>query len=815
MINNFFGINTTLQGLMVQQAEQNVLADNISKAGSYVDANGYVMTTEQQLNITQGSPYLLPNGSGVLAIGTGPLIQSITRMRSSFLDAQIQQQSQIVGEQNVLYSTLNQIQSIIDSGTTNTLNYAIDQLGTAFSTLATATAVYNNLSTANATLAADIAAGAPPAVIAADNAAVTAAQAAVNAAQPTIAADSQTAVNAGVAFAQMANSQYTQLQNLQTGMNGQLQQDVASANNLLQQIAQVNKALVNSQGADVNDLLDARDYDITLLSRLMNVNVNYSSDGTASVYLGGIALVDASGAAILGTNAIDPNNSQLFDVTLQSPQGGSTQQDITSMITAGTIGGDIQARDVVIQSYIEQVNQIAFSVSQLANTIYSSGYTPGSASAAANTGINFFVGGAVQNPPNNPNIPQTTNPPNTPVVNNSLQLGADAQDINVNATLVANAGNLGFSSGYGPLYTNNEIAVALGMLPKLLANNFAASNFPIGTNVDPGAVLSANGSLNPITGAGTISINSNSPVSYNPATDTIYSVLTGINANDNNVAALFNYNAQQVLIFSTAPINLTDSNGATGFTQGVQLNEMLASSIRMNNSFSPTGPQISGNTLMDSTANTLAFEVTPSSTGSFTINGSVPIYFRNINPALVPSSELAWSSTLQGIENAIGAASPSLGATFFGPSQQFYVTLDPNTALGNAVFTPIQVSDITGNFSVFTGLNSNISADSLASNLTTQVNTSYQNAATLKNQANDALTQLNNAQANIGTLSTPTSSGASGPGTPVAVAEEQAMQDLVAYNASLEMLQIQNQMFADLLNIISETPQPAPVTQVL
>ena len=85
----------------------------------------------------------------------------------------------------------------------------------------------------------------------------------------------------------------------------------------------------------------------------------------------------------------------------------------------------------------------------------------------------------------------------------------------------------------------------------------------------------------------------------------------------------------------------------------------------------------------------------------------------------------------------------------------------------------------------------------------------------LKYQANDALTQFNNAQANIGTLSTPTSSGASGPGTPVAVAEEQAMQDLVAYNASLEMLQIQNQMFADLLNIISETPQPAPVTQVL
>ncbi|MGH7739749.1 MAG: FlgK family flagellar hook-associated protein, partial [bacterium] len=322
MINSFFGISTSLNGLLVQQAEQNVLADNIAKTGSYVDANGYVMTTEQQLNVTQGSPYILSTANGNLALGTGPLLQSITRMRDSFLDRQIQQQSQVVGKEQVLSNTLSQIQNILDGSATTTLNYAIGQLGSAFSSLATASAPVN---AAAAQLNADVAAGASAATIAADQAALDAAE--VN---PTVAAAQQAAVNAGVAFAGMANSQYSQLQDLQSGMNDQIQQDVASVNNLLQQINQINKSLLNSQGANVNDLLDARDYDITLLSRLANVQATYSSNGTATISLGGLALVNSAGAAILSTNIENGHNPQLTDITVQSPQGTYTVADASS-----------------------------------------------------------------------------------------------------------------------------------------------------------------------------------------------------------------------------------------------------------------------------------------------------------------------------------------------------------------------------------------------------------------------------------------------------------------------------------------------------
>jgi flagellar hook-associated protein FlgK len=814
MINSFFGINTTLNGLLVQQAEQNVLADNIAKTGSYVDANGYVMTTEQQLNVTQGAPYIFNTSNGNLALGTGPLLQSITRMRDSFLDTQIQQQSQIVGKEQVLANTLSQVQAILNGSPTTTLGFAVTQLGSAFSALATATAPVN---AAAIQLNADTAAGAPAATIAADQAALTAAQA-----NPAIAAAQQAAVNAGVAFASMANGQYSQLKNLQSDMNNQVQQDVTSVNNLLQQINQVNQALLNSPGSNQNDLLDARDYDVTLLSRLANVQAVYGSNGTASVYLSGLALVNSSGAATLSTNVENPHNPGLVDITVQSPQGTITFDDASSLITGGELAGDLQARDGVIQTYMQQVDQISFSVSQLANLIYSSGYVPGSTTPGSTTGINFFVGGAIQTP-NTTNIAQTPNPANSPIVNGSLQVGASAADIGVNAALVSDPGDLAYSSAYGN-FVNNEVATALGELPNLLTNNFVASNGSVGVNVDPGTVLGANGSFNPVSGSGTLSIDSNTPVNYNNATDSIYSVLSSINANNNNVVALFNYNAQQVLIFSNSPINMTDSNGTNGFMQGMQLNEVLTSSIRMNNGFAPTDPQIDPSTGMYTTpanlgiappvpvpytaGNATAFRVTPSQTGTFTVNG-VKISFSNMNPALNPSATVP--TTLTQIANAIQTGGNpitfAIGASFNIPDQQFILTLGPNsgTPPGSSL-SPIQVSDLTGNFSVFTGLNASVSADSLASNLSSEVGAATQNATTLFSQANDALTQLNNEQANIGTLTTASGSTPGTAGTPVSLVEEQAMQALVAYNASLEMLQIQNQMFSDLLNVVAPLP---------
>jgi hypothetical protein len=292
------------------------------------------------------------------------------------------------------------------------------------------------------------------------------------------------------------------------------------------------------------------------------------------------------------------------------------------------------------------------------------------------------------------------------------------------------------------------------------------------------------------------------------------------------VTAIFNYNAQQVFIFSDTPVTFSDSPG--GFALSTQLNDVLTSAIRMNNGFVATDAQINPFTSINSTPNNLgyfpgviprqyssgnqaAFRVTPSTEGTFTINGTTFSFINNpasgfgsdslvtpgypVSPALAPPGSLLSIILAQ-------SGTTGVGASFDAITQQFILT-SPNG--------PIQVSDKTGNFSVFTGLNANVSADTLASNLLSNVNVGTQTANLSFNQSNDVLTQLNNEQANIGTLTTATS----GAGTPVSLVEEQAMQALVAYNASLEMLQIQNQMFADLLSVVAPPPPSGATPFVL
>src|SRR5437867_2785311 len=96
MINSFMSMETMTRGLTLQQLEQQVTANNLAQP--YLDSNGYLMNSIQQLSVVEGAPLLLDNmgtPGGVLGIGTGPISQQITRLRSSFLDSQIQFESSI------------------------------------------------------------------------------------------------------------------------------------------------------------------------------------------------------------------------------------------------------------------------------------------------------------------------------------------------------------------------------------------------------------------------------------------------------------------------------------------------------------------------------------------------------------------------------------------------------------------------------------------------------------------------------------------------------------------------------------------------
>ncbi|MBX9717048.1 MAG: flagellar hook-associated protein FlgK, partial [Burkholderiaceae bacterium] len=85
------------------------------------------------------------------------------------------------------------------------------------------------------------------------------------------------------------NAAARQIDTLQAGVTQQIQVSVTSVNSLTQQIAALNKSIVDARGLGQppNDLLDKRDTAINDLSQYVQVSTVPADDGSLSVFLGG------------------------------------------------------------------------------------------------------------------------------------------------------------------------------------------------------------------------------------------------------------------------------------------------------------------------------------------------------------------------------------------------------------------------------------------------------------------------------------------------------------------------------------------------
>ncbi|HEY5039133.1 MAG TPA: flagellin hook IN motif-containing protein, partial [bacterium] len=594
------------------------------------------------------------------------------------------------------------------------------------------------------------------------------------AATPSSVALRSTVVNDGVAFANLARNQFTQLVTLQTGMNDQINQTVTNINQLLQQLSSLNKQLLGSQGANVNDLLDARDYALDKLSRLINIQSNFGTAGTVNVFLGSssLSLVDSAGAAILQTNDLNPHNPGLVNINIQDSEGSVIPQDATSLITGGNLAGELQARDVILENYKTQLDQVATSVMNVTNIFHQAGYAadgnttntafftgttaqdinvnealvsdPTRALLAASsrqgfvlttestspinslptvpinpaysilsqlgnfaippTGGSFTVNGVTINYTTGSTINGIVGQINGSVPGVTASFNVATQEFNFSSVNPVTIGEIGGDNfvlwaSIGTVSTQNgQIAQFLGNLPNLLANNYMESQPSIsGAPINPNLAISTQAPLlaTAPSAAGIFNLNMTT-VSWTNA-DSIYTILDKINAADPNVQAVYNYTQKAFYLLSNNPVNVSDISG--NFTAWANTQDVLVSSVRMNNGFTlaPKIPQIiTAPQLLNSANNTMAFRVTPGTSGTFVLNG-VTINWTN-------------TQTFNSIRAAIGGI-PGMGASFSNAAQTF--------TLFNK--TPIQIIDTSGNFTVFTGLNGNTPIGNLASGILTQI----------------------------------------------------------------------------------------------
>jgi flagellar hook-associated protein 1 len=242
-----------------------------------------------------------------------------------------------------------------------------------------------------------------------------------------------------------------QLGSLTTQLNGQLQTDVTNANQLLNNIATLNKQIASAQintDSSPNDLLDQREEDVENLANLTNISVTPQTDGTVNISIGGVQMV----AAGVVTDTMQTYTNSGGQMLVQAATAGTPLT-----LTGGSIAGEIDARDGPVATLSSNLNTLATQLIGAMNAVHKTGY-----SLTGSTNALFFT-------------------------------GSDASDIGVNQALVNNSA-LMQTSGVAGDAGDNTVALQMAQLANQLntgLNNQTFSQSYDGTVATLGQSLSS------------------------------------------------------------------------------------------------------------------------------------------------------------------------------------------------------------------------------------------------------------------------------------------------------------------------------------
>jgi flagellar hook-associated protein 1 FlgK len=181
-------------------------------------------------------------------------------------------------------------------------------------------------------------------------------------------------ISAAQNFLDEAKRAFDGLYQLRQDLEDQVQQKVALVNQAATQLADLNRAILAGQASSesTHDLADRRDQLIDSLAQLAGASAILQPDGTTTVYIGSLPLVDGGSATTiqLGT-ALEGN--------LDTPPLTSTQQVISTLpwnatttwnVTSGEIGALLQVRDQTIPAYMKDLDTLVRTVATEVNRVH-------------------------------------------------------------------------------------------------------------------------------------------------------------------------------------------------------------------------------------------------------------------------------------------------------------------------------------------------------------------------------------------------------------------------------------------------------------
>ncbi len=319
-MSSFSGIEISTRALQAFQHQLDVTGHNIAN----VNTPGY----SRQVVDLQASTPELRNVGKTFAFGTGVDVTSVNRIRDAFLDARritVQSASAKVGQEQI---GMQQVADSLNEPSDNGVSAAMTKFFDAWSGLAGGTGT-------------------------------TGAQTKVQA--------------AATSLTQRVRDLYGSLQSQQSAQADTVTQDLKDLQTKINSIDNLNTQIRDQKvsGAEANDLMDKRQKLIDEVCGLVNVSVIANPNGTVSLHMGQLTLVDEAGARKVPT-------------TFDSTTGAISDSTGTYPILGGKIAGE--ASNVQrIESYKSDLDKLANTLKTSVNAVY-----VGATNSAGVTGKNFF-----------------------------------------------------------------------------------------------------------------------------------------------------------------------------------------------------------------------------------------------------------------------------------------------------------------------------------------------------------------------------------------------------------------------------------------
>ena len=319
----FGSLSIAVQSLLTQQAAVEVTSNNIAN----VNTPGY---SRQQPILTEQQPIQV----GSQSYGDGVSLSGIESIRDPILELRLQQETQQQGKTTAYLSALQQVQGFFNETQGVGLQGAL-------------TGFFNSLQALST--------------------------------NPTNSPLRLSVITAGQNLAHAFNQAATSLGSLQQNEDVGVTQSVDQINQLSSQIATLNGRISGAEGAgqQVGTLVDQRNELIQQLSNQVDLSVINAGNS--------ITITTSQGTAL-----VVGNQSLALQVQTDSATGFqhvySQGSDITSTLTAGQIGGLIQARDQTIPSILGSLDTLAAGLANAVNTAHQAGFDLTGA-----PGGNFFV----------------------------------------------------------------------------------------------------------------------------------------------------------------------------------------------------------------------------------------------------------------------------------------------------------------------------------------------------------------------------------------------------------------------------------------